>query len=133
MSASGDLSIPFHASYTLIPLPLLRHRQPSDCHDFLAPAVKSNCATEHDGSTFRFSRGVHDPHIDLLGNTHSRVLNILLTRFQDLDLGLARNGELQSRISRTVFFSTACAWYYVAQLVDALNHMHLRGVTRGRI
>ncbi|KAF8262874.1 kinase-like domain-containing protein [Lactarius quietus] len=47
---------------------------------------------------------------------------------KDFVLDLARNGELQSRISRMGSLSTACARYYTAQLVDALDYMHLRGV-----
>lgn len=43
-------------------------------------------------------------------------------------LDLARNGELQSRISRMGSLSTTCSRYYTAQLVDALDYMHLKGV-----
>ncbi|KAF8257988.1 kinase-like domain-containing protein [Lactarius quietus] len=43
-------------------------------------------------------------------------------------LDLARNGELQSRISRMASLSTTCARYYTAQLVDFLDYMHLRGI-----
>ena len=58
----------------------------------------------------------------------TRVFNIVLTRLPDFVLDLARNGELQSRISRMGSLSTACARYYAAQLVDALDYMHMRGV-----
>ncbi|KAI0267096.1 kinase-like domain-containing protein [Gloeopeniophorella convolvens] len=47
---------------------------------------------------------------------------------RDFVLDLARNGELQSRISRMGSLSTACARYYTAQLIDALDYMHSRGV-----
>ena len=57
-----------------------------------------------------------------------RFLNVVLTRPPDFVLDLARNGELQSRISRMGSLSTACARYYAAQLVDALDYMHMRGV-----
>jgi 3-phosphoinositide dependent protein kinase-1 len=43
-------------------------------------------------------------------------------------LDLARNGELQSRVSRMGSLSTTCARYYTAQLIDALDYMHQRGV-----
>ncbi|EIN11732.1 kinase-like protein [Punctularia strigosozonata HHB-11173 SS5] len=43
-------------------------------------------------------------------------------------LDYAPNGELQSRISRMGSLSTTCARYYAAQLVDALEYMHNRGV-----
>ena len=43
-------------------------------------------------------------------------------------LDLVKNGELQSRISRLGSLSTACARYYAAQIVDALDYMHPKGV-----
>ncbi|KZV76288.1 kinase-like protein [Peniophora sp. CONT] len=43
-------------------------------------------------------------------------------------IDLASNGELQSRISRMGSLSTTCARYYAAQVVDALDYMHQRGV-----
>jgi len=43
-------------------------------------------------------------------------------------LDLARNGELQSRISRMGSLSLECARYYAAQLVDAVEYMHVKGV-----
>ncbi|CCL99842.1 uncharacterized protein FIBRA_01866 [Fibroporia radiculosa] len=43
-------------------------------------------------------------------------------------LDLARNGELQSRISRMGSLSTMCARFYAAQIVDALGYMHSKGV-----
>ena len=43
-------------------------------------------------------------------------------------LDLARNGELQSRISRLGSLSTECARYYAAQIIDALDYMHSKGV-----
>ncbi|TFY58922.1 hypothetical protein EVJ58_g6111 [Rhodofomes roseus] len=43
-------------------------------------------------------------------------------------LDLARNGELQSRISRMGSLSIECARVYAAQIVDALGYMHSKGV-----
>lgn len=43
-------------------------------------------------------------------------------------LDLARNGEMQSRITRLGSLSTDCARYYGAQIVDALEYMHSKGV-----
>lgn len=46
----------------------------------------------------------------------------------DFVLDLAKNGELQSRISRLGSLSLPCSRYYAAQLVDAVAYMHSRGV-----
>ena len=46
----------------------------------------------------------------------------------DFVLDLARNGELQTRISQLGSLSTDCARYYSAQIVDALGYMHSKGV-----
>lgn len=43
-------------------------------------------------------------------------------------LDLARNGELQTRISRLGSLSTECARYYTAQIIDALDYMHSKDV-----
>jgi 3-phosphoinositide dependent protein kinase-1 len=43
-------------------------------------------------------------------------------------LDLARNGEMQSRITRLGSLSTECTRYYGAQIVDALDYMHSKGV-----
>ncbi|KAI0823338.1 kinase-like protein [Trametes gibbosa] len=43
-------------------------------------------------------------------------------------LDLARNGELQTRITRLGSLSIECVRYYAAQIVDALGYMHSRGV-----
>ncbi len=43
-------------------------------------------------------------------------------------LDLARNGELQTRISRLGSLSIECVRYYAAQVVDALGYMHSKGV-----
>ena len=43
-------------------------------------------------------------------------------------LDLARNGELQTRISRLGSLSITCVRYYAAQIVDALRYMHSKGV-----
>ena len=43
-------------------------------------------------------------------------------------LDLAPNGEMQSRISRLGSLSLACARYYTAQIVDAIEYMHDRDV-----
>ena len=48
--------------------------------------------------------------------------------FLDFVLDLAKNGELQTRISRLGSLSITCARYYAAQLVDAVAYMHSRGV-----
>ncbi|KAH9967666.1 kinase-like domain-containing protein [Lactifluus volemus] len=67
-----------------------------------------------------------------LGSGHPGIVR-LHWAFQDdwslyFVLDLASNGELQSRISRMGSLSTTCARYYTAQLVDALDYMHQRGV-----
>ena len=46
----------------------------------------------------------------------------------DFVLDLARNGELQSRISTLGSLSLACSRYYAAQIVDVLEYMHSKGV-----
>lgn len=46
----------------------------------------------------------------------------------DFVIDLARNGELQSLISKLGSLSTNCARYYAAQVVDALDYMHSKGV-----
>ena len=46
----------------------------------------------------------------------------------DFVLDYAPNGELQTRIARMGSLSTTCARYYAAQIVDALQYMHDRGV-----
>ena len=51
-----------------------------------------------------------------------------LASIVDFVLDLARHGELQSRISRMGSLSTDCARYYTAQLIDALDYMHTKGV-----
>ena len=43
-------------------------------------------------------------------------------------LDLARNGELQTRISNLGSLSIECVRYYAAQIVDALGYMHSKGV-----
>ncbi|KAI0044332.1 kinase-like protein [Auriscalpium vulgare] len=67
-----------------------------------------------------------------LGSGHPGIVR-LHWAFQDewslyFVLDLAKNGELQSRIARMGSLSTTCARYYTAQLVDALDYMHNRGV-----
>ncbi|KAA1471868.1 kinase-like protein [Dentipellis sp. KUC8613] len=67
-----------------------------------------------------------------LGSGHPGIVR-LHWAFQDewslyFVLDLAKNGELQSRISRMGSLSTTCARYYTAQLVDALGYMHAKGV-----
>ncbi|OBZ67282.1 3-phosphoinositide-dependent protein kinase 1 [Grifola frondosa] len=67
-----------------------------------------------------------------LGSAHPGIVRLHWT-FQDawslfFVLDLARNGELQSRISRMGSLSTECARYYTAQIVDALDYMHSKGV-----
>ncbi|GJE95514.1 kinase-like protein [Phanerochaete sordida] len=67
-----------------------------------------------------------------LGAEHPGIVHLHWT-FQDewslfFVLDLARNGELQSRISRLGSLSTECSRYYTAQLIDALDYMHSKGV-----
>ncbi|KAF7792360.1 hypothetical protein EIP86_003396 [Pleurotus ostreatoroseus] len=67
-----------------------------------------------------------------LGAGHPGIVHLHFT-FQDewslyFVLDLARHGELQSRISRMGSLSTDCARYYTAQLIDALDYMHTKGV-----
>ena len=51
-----------------------------------------------------------------------------LIRRPDFVIDLAKNGELQSQISRLGSLATSCARYYAAQMVDALDYMHAKGV-----
>ena len=60
--------------------------------------------------------------MSLHAHTNTRCLKL------DLVLDLARNGELQTRISQLGSLSTDCARYYSAQIVDALDYMHSKGV-----
>lgn len=46
----------------------------------------------------------------------------------DFVLDLATNGEMQSLISRLGSLSARCTQYYTAQIVDALDYMHSKGV-----
>jgi 3-phosphoinositide dependent protein kinase-1 len=67
-----------------------------------------------------------------LGSGHPGIVRLHWT-FQDewslfFVLDVARNGEMQSRISRLGSLSTACSRYYSAQIVDALDYMHTKGV-----
>ncbi|KAI5123864.1 hypothetical protein M0805_005681 [Coniferiporia weirii] len=67
-----------------------------------------------------------------LGSGHPGIVRLHWT-FQDewclyFVLDLAKNGELQSRISGLGSVSLPCARYYSAQLVDAVAYMHSRGV-----
>ncbi|THH20791.1 hypothetical protein EW146_g648 [Bondarzewia mesenterica] len=67
-----------------------------------------------------------------LGSGHPGIVR-LHWAFQDdwslyFVIDYAKNGELQSRISRMGSLSTTCARYYAAQLVDALDYMHSKGV-----
>ncbi|KAK7692547.1 hypothetical protein QCA50_004177 [Cerrena zonata] len=67
-----------------------------------------------------------------LGAGHPGIIR-LHSAFQDewslfFVLDLVRNGDLQSRISRLGSFSTTCARYYAAQIVDSLDYMHAKGV-----
>lgn len=47
---------------------------------------------------------------------------------EDFVIDLARNGEMQSLISRMGSLSVACASHYTAQIVDAIDYMHSKGV-----
>ncbi|KAI0958424.1 hypothetical protein AcV7_004251 [Taiwanofungus camphoratus] len=67
-----------------------------------------------------------------LGAGHPGIVRLHWT-FQDewslcFVLDFARNGELQSQISRLGSLSIGCARVYAAQLVDALDYMHSKGV-----
>lgn len=67
-----------------------------------------------------------------LGAGHPGIVKLHWT-FQDeyslfFVLDLARNGELQSRISKMGSLSVECSRYYAAQIVDALDYMHGKGV-----
>ncbi|KAI0745389.1 kinase-like protein [Earliella scabrosa] len=67
-----------------------------------------------------------------LGSGHPGIVRLHWT-FQDewslfFVLDLAKNGELQTRISRMGSLSIDCVRYYAAQIVDALGYMHSKGV-----
>ncbi|KAI0743885.1 kinase-like protein [Daedaleopsis nitida] len=67
-----------------------------------------------------------------LGSGHPGIVRLHWT-FQDewslfFVLDLAKNGELQTRISRLGSLSIECVRYYAAQIVDALGYMHSKGV-----
>ncbi|KAI0342133.1 kinase-like protein [Trametopsis cervina] len=67
-----------------------------------------------------------------LGAGHPGIVHLHWT-FQDdwslfFVLDLARNGEIQSRISRLGSLSLPCCRYYTAQLIDALEYMHTKDV-----
>ncbi|TFK54040.1 kinase-like protein [Heliocybe sulcata] len=67
-----------------------------------------------------------------LGSGHPGVVRLNWAFHDDWSLyfvlDLAKNGEMQSRISRMGSLSTECTRYYAAQLVDALDYMHTKGV-----
>jgi 3-phosphoinositide dependent protein kinase-1 len=46
----------------------------------------------------------------------------------DFVLDLAENGEMQTRISQLGSLSTECTRYHAAQIVDAVDFMHTKGV-----
>ncbi|KAF8626858.1 hypothetical protein AX15_004678 [Amanita polypyramis BW_CC] len=67
-----------------------------------------------------------------LGASHPGVVRLYYA-FQDewrlyFVIDLARNGEMQSLISRMGSLSVICARHYTAQLVDAIDYMHSKGV-----
>ncbi|KAJ4494043.1 kinase-like domain-containing protein [Lentinula edodes] len=67
-----------------------------------------------------------------LGRAHPGIISLYWT-FQDeyslyFVLDLAPNGEMQSLISRMGSLSLLCSRYYAAQIVDALEYMHSKGV-----
>ncbi|PFH52010.1 hypothetical protein AMATHDRAFT_2499 [Amanita thiersii Skay4041] len=67
-----------------------------------------------------------------LGAGHPGVVRLYYA-FQDewrlyFVLDLARNGEMQTLISQMGSLSVNCARYYTAQIVDALEYMHSKGV-----
>ncbi|KAJ3713381.1 kinase-like protein [Lentinula raphanica] len=67
-----------------------------------------------------------------LGRTHPGLISLYWT-FQDeyslyFVLDLAQNGEMQSLIARMGSLSLPCSQYYAAQIVDAVEYMHSKGV-----
>lgn len=54
---------------------------------------------------------------------HIHVLTLV-----DFVIDLARNGEMQTLLSRMGSLSLNCAQYYAAQVVDAIDYMHSKGV-----
>ncbi|THV06793.1 kinase-like protein, partial [Dendrothele bispora CBS 962.96] len=67
-----------------------------------------------------------------LGAGHPGIVRLYYA-FQDdwslyFVLDIATNGEIQTLISRMGSLSLQCAQYYTAQIVDALQYMHLKGV-----
>lgn len=67
-----------------------------------------------------------------LGREHPGVVH-LHWAFQDkwrlyFVIDYAPNGEMQSRIARMGSFSLPCVRYYAAQILDAIDYMHSKGV-----
>ncbi|KAF8629126.1 hypothetical protein AX17_005712 [Amanita inopinata Kibby_2008] len=67
-----------------------------------------------------------------LGAGHPGIVRLYYA-FQDewrlyFVIDLARNGEMQTLISRMGSLSVTCARYYAAQIVDAIDYMHSKGV-----
>ncbi|KAI0036871.1 kinase-like domain-containing protein [Vararia minispora EC-137] len=92
---------------------------------------KLQTALAEKNTLVRLSSG-HSSSSALPGSGHPGIVRLHYA-FQDewslfFVIDLARNGELQSRISRMGSLSTACARYYAAQVVDALDYMHSKGV-----
>jgi 3-phosphoinositide dependent protein kinase-1 len=62
----------------------------------------------------------------MLSTHNNRLTNLPI--LADFVLDLAPNGDLQSRISRLGSFSVECTRFYMAQVIDALQWMHSKGV-----
>ncbi|KAG8820921.1 pkb-activating kinase-like protein [Serendipita sp. 399] len=67
-----------------------------------------------------------------LGKKHPGIVHLVSTFHDETTLyfilDLAANGELRDLISRLGSLSMECTRYYAAQIVDALDYMHSKGV-----
>jgi 3-phosphoinositide dependent protein kinase-1 len=84
------------------------------------PGIVRLSWTFHDEWSLCESYRIHFPRIN------TRVPNVRMVT--DFVLDLARNGEMQTRISQLGSLSTECTRYYAAQIVDAVDFMHSKGV-----
>ncbi|KIK67029.1 hypothetical protein GYMLUDRAFT_54885 [Collybiopsis luxurians FD-317 M1] len=89
---------------------------------------KMHLARKNKGFTVKIERAA----LIRLGRQHPGLVSLYWT-FQDehslyFVLDLATNGEMQSLLSRVGSLSTRCSQYYIAQMVDAIEYMHSRGV-----
>lgn len=58
----------------------------------------------------------------------AHILTDVMAGVLDFVLDWAKNGELQSLISRMGSLSTECSRYYSAQIIDAVHYMHDNGI-----